>query len=101
MVALFINFMNGANKHHTGRSVNNQRIERLWRDVYQQVVFKYYNLFYGWEDRGLLDVENQLHILALHTVFLPKINENLEVFARGGTFTKFQLRTIKLLTSCG
>ena len=38
----------------TGRSVHNQRIERLWRDVYQGCLTLFYNLFQGMEDEGLL-----------------------------------------------
>ena len=38
----------------TGRSVHNQRIELLWRDVYQGCLTLFYNLFQGMEDEGLL-----------------------------------------------
>ncbi len=29
----------------TGRSVHNQRVERLWRDVFQSAIWPYYLLF--------------------------------------------------------
>ena len=44
-----------------GRSVHNQRIERLWRDVYQGVLKLYHGLFYYLEDTGLLDPHNEAH----------------------------------------
>ena len=34
----------------TGKSTHNQRIERLWRDVYVGVLSYFYNLFYYMED---------------------------------------------------
>ena len=48
-----------------GRSVHNQRIERLWRDVYSAVTQLYYYLFYVMEDEGILDIQNELHLFAL------------------------------------
>ena len=30
-----------------GRSVHNQRIERLWRDLYQSCMIVFYNVFHG------------------------------------------------------
>lgn len=93
MVALFMNLINGDQRHShvTGRSVHNIRIERLWRDVFIQVCQKYHNLFYGMEDEGLLDVENVYHIFALHKVYLPVINEELEIFRQG--YNKHRLST--------
>ena len=38
----------------TGQSTHNQRIERLWRDVFQGVLSYYYNLFYILEDQNFL-----------------------------------------------
>ncbi len=63
-----------------GRSVHNQRIERLWVDVYASVTTLYYNLFYFMEDAGLLDVESEIHLFCLHFVFVPRINSSLDAF---------------------
>ena len=64
----------------TGRSVHSQRRERLWRDLFVACTSLFYNLFYFMEDHGLLDPTDEIHLFALHYVFLPKINKNLEIF---------------------
>lgn len=66
-----------------GKSVHNQRIERLWKDLYYQKIFTFYQLFYHLEDCGVLDVTNELHLFALQYVFLPRINANLAEFIEG------------------
>ena len=67
----------------TGSSVHNQRIERLWRDLHRCVTQLYYRLFYYLEQRRLLDPVNEVHIFALHYVYLPRINKSLEAFKDG------------------
>ena len=52
-----------------GRSVHNQRIERLWRDVFSSCIILYFQLFWYLEDMNLLDVDNVLHLFCLHYVF--------------------------------
>ena len=69
--------------HITGRSVHNQRIERLWRDVFAGCTHVYYQLFYEMEETGILDADNEAHIYALHFVFTPRINRSLKIFAEG------------------
>ena len=64
----------------TGRSVHNQRIERLWRDVFSQCTILYYKLFYYMEDQFLLDINDEVHLFCLHYVFLPRINLALNLF---------------------
>ena len=77
----------------TGKSTHNQRIERLWRDVYEGVLSMYYQLFYFLEDEGMLDPFNTLHIAALHYVYLPKINEKLELWRNA--WSRHRMRTVK------
>lgn len=48
-----------------GRSVHNQRIERLWRDVFSACVVLYYSLFYYLEEINILDVECLLPTLRI------------------------------------
>ena len=52
-----------------GPSTHNQRIERLWRDVFRVVGHYFYYIFYAMEDSGILNTTNPLHMFALHTVF--------------------------------
>lgn len=66
----------------TGRSVHNQRIERLWLDVRLAVLDKYRGLFQQMEEDGLLDHENDLHLLVLQHVYRPLIQETLDRFRR-------------------
>ena len=63
-----------------GKSVHNQHIERLWRDVFQQCTVLYYRLFYYMEDMGLLNVDDEFHLFCLHYVFLHRINSSLQKF---------------------
>ncbi|XP_068690585.1 uncharacterized protein [Montipora foliosa] len=63
-----------------GQSVHNQRIERLWRDMYNQVTYLFYNLFYHLEVCGVLSPDNEIHIFCLHYIFIPRYNAALEKF---------------------
>eukprot|EP00112_Aurelia_sp_Birch-Aquarium-sp1_P005285 Seg1598.19 transcript_id=Seg1598.19/GoldUCD/mRNA.D3Y31 product="hypothetical protein" protein_id=Seg1598.19/GoldUCD/D3Y31 len=66
----------------TGRSVHNQRIERLWRDVFSGCIYIFYQLFYRLELSGLLDPTNEVDLFCLHYVYIPRINKQLNVWAR-------------------
>ena len=63
-----------------GSSTRNQRIERLWRDVFRCFCLVYYYAFYAMEQTGILDIENPVHLFALHLVYQPRINLSLQQF---------------------
>ena len=65
------------------KSVHNQRIERLWVDVYLAVTQIYQATFMSLESSGYLDISNAMHLFCLHYVFLPRINDHLERFVAG------------------
>ena len=67
----------------SGSSVHNQRIERLWRDLHDSVTKLFYRLFYYLEELDLLDRNNDIHIYALHYVFIPRVNHALKSFKEG------------------
>ena len=65
----------------TGLSVHNQRIERLWVDVYTYVSEHFINLFHYIESINLLSPDCEIHLYALHHVFQPRINNCLSRFS--------------------
>lgn len=64
-----------------GRSVHNQRIERLWRDVYSSCTIFFYNLFRYMEENLLLDPDNEIHMFSLHYIYLNHLNLALQQFS--------------------
>lgn len=66
----------------TGSSTHNERIERLWWDVFRCVGQLFYDTFHSLEDECLLDPLNETDIFCLHFVYLPLINKCLDEFVQ-------------------
>lgn len=64
----------------TGSSTHNERVERLWRDVYRCVGVLFADTFRQLECEGNLDSLNEIDLFCLHYVFKPRINSTLKAF---------------------
>ena len=67
-------------KFHRRFLYANQRIERLWRDVFRCICQMFYHTFYAMKQSDILDIENHVHLFALHLTFLKRINFALTEF---------------------
>lgn len=75
----------------TGKSTHNQRIERLWRDLFSGCISFFYNFFYSMEDNSILNINSTVDLCALHYVFSPIIQKHLDMFRCG--WAQHKLRT--------
>jgi len=76
-----------------GRSVHNQRIERLWAEVNRVSSALYRDIFQFLENNGTLDSLDEIHLFALQYVYLPRINKSLEEFK--SQYNHHNIRTCK------
>ncbi|KAH3827639.1 hypothetical protein DPMN_129579 [Dreissena polymorpha] len=77
----------------TGKSVHNQRVEIMWRDVYEGVLPYFHDLFFYMEEESILDPLDERHIYALHFVFLSNINHKLDTWNEA--WANHRLRTVR------
>ena len=68
--------------------------------MHRCVIQLYYRLFYYLEQQGLLDPVNDLHLLALHHIYLSRINTSLTAFKDGWSLrTEKNLSPLQLFTA--
>ena len=79
-----------------GKSVHNQRVERLWRDVYQGVLGLYHDIFCHIEELNMLHPDSDVDIFCLHHVYLPRINEHLNCWKE--SWIRHSIRSEQKLT---
>jgi hypothetical protein len=78
-IAKLTNSVNGVRHFLSGRSVHNQRIERMWRDVYTNVIGYYKTALENIIE--YYDVElNPYNVWIIQRIFLEGINEELRLF---------------------
>ena len=66
-----------------GKSVHNQRIERMWRDVYKGVLDFYHRFFNHLESIDILDPDNAVHLF-LPPCCLSSTNKQTSKIMEGG-----------------
>ena len=60
------------------RSVNNIRIERVWRDIRKDTLEYFRQIFFELERLDLLDPSSPTHLVCLYLVYQPRIQESLD-----------------------
>ena len=64
-----------------GTSVHNHCLEGLWGEFIRCVVRHFCNIFLILENEGFLDLLNEVHLFALHYIYMPRIKKALEDFS--------------------
>jgi len=72
--------MAGVNSFLTGTSSSNQRIEQFWRKLRVSFTVFWRNQFKDMADRGLLNINDRIHLEVLRFCFMPIIQRDLDTF---------------------
>ncbi|XP_034457480.1 uncharacterized protein LOC117771348 [Hippoglossus hippoglossus] len=70
----------GRGSFTSGSREQNERIDGVWRDVWNGVSSIYYDLLHSLEEDDLLDPEDPTHLFCALFVFLSRIQKDLDTF---------------------
>lgn len=65
-----------------GRSVHNQKIECFWSQLVSQWLVRWRDIFRRLESEGLWDLDDEYDQIALVYIYMPIIQEELDVYRR-------------------
>lgn len=82
----------------TGRSVHNQRIERLWAELNRVEAYYYIDLFSFMEEEGILNSLCKLNLFCLHYIYLPRVQGSVQEFRNQWNNHP---KEVAVLCSCG
>lgn len=63
-----------------GKSVHNQRIERLWKDVHERALTFYKDFFKQLQIEDIINFDDNCQKFVIHYLFTDRINKDLQVF---------------------
>lgn len=69
------------NRAITERSIHNQRIERMRKDVFAYVLQNFYNLFYFMKSQNILNANDEVQLFVLQYIYIARVNRALDYFS--------------------
>ena len=82
-----------------GTSAHNQCIEGLLDELKRCVVRHFRNLYFFLKNEGFLDLLNEVHLFALHYIYMPALKKPLKSLATIGDIIHYLVKGISHYTN--
>ena len=82
-------------------SVHNQRIDLVWGEVIKCAVRDFRHIIFFLENERFLDPLNEVHVFALHYIYMPRINKAPKSLATIGYVIHYLVKEINHHTNFG